>query len=303
MPAVFGTRIGVAWLVFLAMIFTSDVGSGADAPGKETTNPAKVAADANEPTAQAPGADKSPYFNLQGKIATERARLRALPGRTGLLNEESRYSVFDEEVIIRDFFQNRRGGVFVDVGCAWPIQANNTYYLEHHLGWTGVGIDALDDYAAQWREKRPGAQFLNYLVTEQSSDAAEFYRSQNLGLSSASKKRADGRHFGGSLEVEKIEVPAATLDEILEAAGITRVDLLSLDIEGHEIAALRGLDLNRYQPELIVSEGIRPEVEALLSSNGYERIERYVPFDRTNRYYRRRSVDSPPPVAHPDAGH
>lgn len=302
MLGAFGTRIGVAWLVFLAMIFASDVGSGADAPGKETTTPAKVAADAGEPTGKKPGAEKSPYFNLQGSIAAERARLRALPGRNGLLKEESRYSVFDEEVIIRDFFQDRRGGVFVDVGCAWPIRANNTYYLEHHLGWTGVGIDALEEYAAEWQEKRPGAQFLNYLVTDQSSDAAEFYRSQNLGLSSASKKRADGRHFGGSLEVEKIEVPAATLNEILEEAGITRIDLLSMDIEGHEIAALRGLDLKRFQPELIVSEGIRPEVEALLASNGYERIERYVPFDRTNRYYRRRSVDSPSTVAPPDAG-
>ena len=280
--------IRICYPVFLATLLAlglaAEVAMGADA-GSAAPSVAEEA-----PPAKKAEAGKARYFNLQANIAAERARLRALPGRTGLLKEESRYSVFDEEVIIRDFFQDRRDGVFVDVGCAWPIQANNTYYLEHHLGWTGVGIDALDDYAPQWQEKRPGAKFLNYLVTDESSGTGEFYRSQNLGLSSASKERADGRHFGGTLEVEKIEVPAATLNEILDAAGIARIDLLSLDIEGHEIAALRGLDLQRFQPELIVSEGIRPEVEALLARNGYERIERYVPFDRTNRYYRRRAA-------------
>jgi len=298
-PGAFPTSFARSGVACIAVIFLAGLAGGAGAAGKAA---AKQAGGTGVPTGKEAATDKKPYFNLQDSIAAERARLRALPGRTGLLEEESRYSVFDEEVIIRDFFQDRRGGVFVDVGCAWPIQANNTYYLEHHLGWTGVGIDALDDYAAQWREKRSGAQFLNYLVTDQASEAGEFYRSQNLGLSSASKARADGRHFGGTLQVEKIEVPAATLNEILEEAGITRIDLLSLDIEGHEIKALRGLDLQRFQPELIVSEGSRPEVEALLASNGYERIERYVPFDRTNRYYRRRPADPSSSNPGPDAG-
>lgn len=290
--------------MFLAVFLVSGPaaagGMGADTHGEAPLVPEGAPAVRETPPAKEPEAEKPRYFNLRANIAAERERLRAVPGRTGLLKEKSRYSVFDEEVIIRDFFQDRRDGVFVDVGCAWPIQANNTYYLEHHLGWTGVGIDALDDYAPQWQEKRPGAKFLNYLVTDQPSGTGEFYRSQNLGLSSALKDRADGRHFGGTLEVEKIEVSAATLNEILDAEGITRIDLLALDIEGHEIAALRGLDLQRFQPELIVSEGIRPEVDALLERNGYERIERYVPFDRTNRYYRRRAA-TPPSTETPSA--
>ena len=97
-------------------------------------------------------------------IAEERRRAQNAPGRTGILAEESRYSLFLEEVIIRDFFQDRRGGFFVDVGCAWPVQANNTYYLERHLGWTGIGIDALPDFAPAWEEKRPGSRFFAFLI-------------------------------------------------------------------------------------------------------------------------------------------
>lgn len=44
------------------------------------------------------------------------------------------YSQYDEELIIRDFFNDRRGGVFVDVGCYHYKDISTTYYLEKHLG-------------------------------------------------------------------------------------------------------------------------------------------------------------------------
>ncbi len=46
-------------------------------------------------------------------------------------------------------------------------------------------------------------------------------------------------HAGGGAAA--ITVPLARLGDYLGAQGITRVDLLKLDVEGHELAALRGL--------------------------------------------------------------
>ena len=37
--------------------------------------------------------------------------------------EKKKYSQFDEELVIRDFFQDRRGGFFVDVGASQPVFA------------------------------------------------------------------------------------------------------------------------------------------------------------------------------------
>ena len=98
-----------------------------------------------------------------------------IPVRTGILAEKNLYSFWNVELNIRDFFQDRQGGFFVDVGCAWPIKASNTYYLEKHLGWTGIGIDALNDYAAAWKEKRPNSKFFNFLVTKNSEGSGKFY--------------------------------------------------------------------------------------------------------------------------------
>src|SRR5688572_30099919 len=47
----------------------------------------------------------------------------------------SRNSQFGEEWLIRDFFQDKRGGIFVDVGANHHQSLSTTYYLEVALGW------------------------------------------------------------------------------------------------------------------------------------------------------------------------
>ena len=66
-----------------------------------------------------------------------------------------------------------------------------------------------------------------------------------------------------------VEVPARTLTQVLDDAGVASLDLLVLDIEGHELEALRGLDLARIRVEHLVIEMLdlprqRPAFDALL---------------------------------------
>jgi len=52
------------------------------------------------------------------------------------------YSWNNEELIIRDFFADRKGGFFLDIGCVHYRDSSNTYYLEKHLRWSGIAVDA-----------------------------------------------------------------------------------------------------------------------------------------------------------------
>lgn len=263
----------------------SDEPSAPKTPKTAETSPVPAEA---VPQASAKSIEKAAKrFTLKKIIQAHREQLKNAPGRTGILKEKKRYSLFDEELIIRDFFQDREGGYFVDVGCAWPIIANNTYYLEKHLGWTGVGIDALEEHAPIWRRDRPGSKFFTYLVTDHSGTEDSFYKSQSRGLSSADRGRADGKHFGGTLEVEEVKVQSITLTDLLDNEGIGKIDLLAMDIEGHELNALHGFDIDRFRPELVVTEGKRPDVAAFFEEHGYEVIERYRAFDLVNDYFRR----------------
>lgn len=238
-------------------------------------------------TEPAAATDRDPARRVVGRILEIRQNLRDLPDRTGILAEESRYSLFDEEIIIRDFFQDRRDGFFLDVGCAWAQENNNTYYLERHLDWTGIGVDALSEYADGWAEKRPRSKFANYLVTDQAETEEVFYASKSPGLSSTNRNLAAGRLFGDNVETEEVRVPSITLDLLLEQEGVERIDLLSMDIEGHEAKAFAGFDIERFQPELVVVEGKDPAVRQYLERHGYDLLERYEPYDPVNRYFAR----------------
>src|ERR1700680_3079298 len=77
--------------------------------------------------------------DIQGAI------MLAQPGLGELGDLERRYgparnSQFGEEWIVRDFFQDRRGGVFVDIGANDYRHDSTTYYLETALGWTGLAV-------------------------------------------------------------------------------------------------------------------------------------------------------------------
>ena len=83
---------------------------------------------------------------------------RALAGEI-VEREKKIYSLGNEEIIIRDFFDDRRNGVFLDVGAFHYAMVSNTYYLEEHLGWSGIGVDALAEFALGYIENRPRTRF------------------------------------------------------------------------------------------------------------------------------------------------
>jgi len=202
-----------------------------------------------------------------------------------LAQKKELYSQHNEELIIRDFFQDRRQGVFLDVGCAWPKKYNNTYFLESELGWSGIGVDALPEYAEAWKSERRNSRFFNYMITDHSGSIEKFFRAELPGISSVAPRKTFSRK---KVKYEEIRVSTITLTKLLEDAGVERIDLLSMDIEGHEPTALAGFDIDRFRPALVCIEVYHAGQETLgtyFAAHGYERIERYVAHDGANQYF------------------
>ena len=211
-------------------------------------------------------------------------------------SQEKRYSQFDEELIIRHFFADRRGGFFVDVGCSWPDRASTTYYLEKHLGWRGFGIDALPEYAPAWLKKRPGARFFQFAVSDRSDELVTFYRARHAPNSSTNENLAA---VAGKMKA--IEVPTITLTDLLDRNGVEKIDFLSMDIEGSEPKALEGFEIGRFAPQLVAIEmGYNREIIAdYFARNGYERIDAYIARDMSNWYFKRASGPASGPEGAP----
>src|SRR5262245_11852197 len=136
------------------------------------------------------------------------------PARKDILARKKKlYSQHDEEVIIRDFFQDRREGFFLDVGCAGPKKDSNTYYLESELGWSGFGVDALPEYADAWKRKRPKSRFFNYIAMDRAGLVQTFYRSELPGISSIQPRKT---FSGKEVKYSEIKVPTITLTKLLD---------------------------------------------------------------------------------------
>lgn len=194
------------------------------------------------------------------------------------------YSYFNEEALIRDFFQDERNGYFVDVGASHYEKVSNTYYLEKSLGWRGIGVDAQDRYAADYARYRPNTKYLVYFVgaRETSGKQVEFLVDLEDEYHSSG---VDGSVVHPS---KKLLVPSITLDELLERQDVTKVDFVSMDIEDGEPAALAGFSLQRWQPRLVCVEmhpmGERP-IREYFSKNGYVQLVTYTFVDLLNGYF------------------
>jgi FkbM family methyltransferase len=196
------------------------------------------------------------------------------------------YSQHNEELVIRDFFQDRRGGFFLDVGCGHPIQASNTYYLEKQLGWKGIGVDGLPEMAAKWRRNRRQSRFFNFIVTDHADTTETFHRAEYWDVSSVPRPDTLPGRLG--VKSEKIEVPTITLTKLLDQNQVATLDLLSIDIEGHELKALAGFDIERFRPRLVCIESKpanRQGLAAYFKLHRYRQLERYLAHDLVNYYY------------------
>jgi len=215
----------------------------------------------------------------QPRVLPDKADLAALQAIYG----EALYSQDDEETLIRAFFQDRRSGFFLDVGAGDPVRHSTTYYLERHLGWTGIAVDAIAEYAETYAKERPGTRFFNYFVGDKSDTAHDFYVSEERNFSSATG--ADPR--GGVYQ--KRTVATIKLDDLLAHEKVGRIDFLSMDIEGSEALALAGLDVARWRPELVCVEISSPDLGRTIAEyfalRGCREVSAYRAVDSINRYY------------------
>jgi len=190
-----------------------------------------------------------------------------------------------EEWIVRDFFQDKRDGVFLDVGANHYKSTSNTYYLEQQLNWSGIAIDALPEFAADYQKFRPRTRFFAFFVADKSNERARMYvLEKNKQIGSGDKAFAE-QHGD---KAKEIEVPTITLNDLLDSEKVSRIDFLSLDIELYEPQALAGFDVDRFHPQLVCVEAhpqVRQQIIDYFAKHHYVVVGKYLRADPNNLYF------------------
>ena len=198
----------------------------------------------------------------------------------------TRYSEDREEWIVRDFFQDVRGGVFVDIGASHYQLASNTYLLETRLGWSGLAVDALEEFAEDYRVHRPKTTFVARFVSDAANQEATIYVPQQSNNRRTSADRSFAERSGASIEAK--QVPKTTLDQLLDAHRIARIDFLSMDIELAEPKALAGFSIDRFRPRLVCIEAhpeVRQQILDYFHAHDYVLVGKYLRIDNDNYWF------------------
>lgn len=203
------------------------------------------------------------------------------------------FSQFGEDRILAKYFAGKKDGVCVEIGANDGINDSTTFYFEK-LGWTCLLVEPNPALCEKIRSSRT-ATLVECAASDRSGQASLFIAQgapRAHGVSTihggeAAKKKIQSYGFSS----REVNVVTKTLDEILMACRFpSEIDFISIDVEGHELAVLQGLSLDRWKPKILLIEDNSNFEDQ--SVRKYLKSHRYVPFLRTgvNDWYA--SVDS-----------
>lgn len=184
--------------------------------------------------------------------------VRHLVRMTGALvksRKQTYYSQFGEDVSIQKFTAKTNEGFYVDVGAHHPKLWSNTYIL-HQRGWSGINIDLHRHNIQLFNLLRPRDTNVCAAVSDVQAEVPLFEFGPVSLFNTLSKDEAEKVSRERGIPYTTRMVTTRTLTAILVEHGCAnqKIDLLSIDVEGHDLAVLRSLDFSIYQPSTICVE-------------------------------------------------
>ena len=201
------------------------------------------------------------------------------------------YSQCQEDHFLNEtIFKNKKNGIYIELGALDGILYSNKKFFEDSLNWTGILIEPHPDKFKSLLINRPNNYLFNNLVSCYKEPLEFRYFVDCHAAVSGVVNTLSQHHFdtyfessniwNQSLPQNKIFIEPKSLTEIVKKTNITHIDLLSLDVEGHEYEVLKSWDFSiPIDIVLIETLDVQPERDELcreiLLKNNYKFITKY----------------------------
>ena len=173
--------------------------------------------------------------------------------------------------VIGSIFPGVTGGFFLDVGSGHGTIGSNTKALED-LGWTGICVDPFPT-SMEGRTCR----MEKVVVSSAAGQVVKFHTHAGLGGIADTL----GKWKEEASKSPAVELTTTTLGEVLARNNAPPfIHFLSLDIEGAELEALKGVPFDRYRFGAMAiehndEEPKRTDILNFLEERGYRRSHSY----------------------------
>ena len=183
-------------------------------------------------------------------------------------------SQFGQDALIGDVIFRGSPGFFVDVGARDGKVISNTYYLER-IGWSGIAIEPHPELFERLKRTRQ-CKSVNVAASD-SRGMVEFVKfvEEPLGHSGILGTFRDLEELDHKSH-EVIPVPSLPLAEILD--GAPDIDYLDIDVEGHELEVLKGMDFERHNVGVIGVEAHQEDAKNIRLIDDFLSRFNYHPF-------------------------
>ncbi|MBC8421549.1 FkbM family methyltransferase [bacterium] len=177
-----------------------------------------------------------------------------------------------EQFLVREYLEAEQGGYFVEVGANNPFDLSQTWHLAQQ-GWKGILVEPIPELCESLRTNRSEAIVVEAACgSPYAEPTALFTIAKDSGKSTLSSEFLDKR----SLVDSQITVQVKTLDNILSSESVDSIDLVSIDVEGTQYDVLRGFDLQRWKPRLLLVEDhlLDTKTHKLIEGQQYQLVKR-----------------------------
>ena len=199
------------------------------------------------------------------------------------------YSQCQEDIFLNEhIFKNKLHGVYIELGALDGVLFSNTKFFEDSLNWKGILIEPHPEKFKLLQQNRPNNFLFNSLVSCHKEPLEYRYFVDSHAAVSGVENTLSQYHFDTFFEnnnewskpQNKIFINPISLSEIVKSTNLTHIDLLSLDVEGHEYEVLKSWDFSiPIDIILIETLGVQPDKEELcreiLIKNNYKFITKY----------------------------
>lgn len=161
-------------------------------------------------------------------------------------------------------FNEKKNGFFLDLGAHDGVYLSNTFLLETRFGWNGILIEANPTTFEALRANRTG-NCVNACVSSKKETVRFAHKSTFGGIIAE-----DCDVKGTEVDDTVTEMTTVPLEELLDEAGApSKIDYLSIDIEGAEDRALLEFPFERYSFTCITIERPSEALRSVFDQHGY----------------------------------
>ncbi|XP_071635748.1 protein Star isoform X2 [Temnothorax longispinosus] len=166
-----------------------------------------------------------------------------------------------QSTVIREIFNDKKNGFFIECGAYDGEMRSNTLFLERFNGWSGLLIEADPiNFTKMLQKNRKAYLSPTCLSVTKSPTVATFLMARNIGRLHEPENTTENAPAENTLDVaytgEHIRVQCLPLTLYIAALGVETVDYFSLDIEGNEIDVLETIPFNEVDIKALSVEYI-----------------------------------------------